>query len=245
MKLLSDPVAAIFRPGFWLHGGIAGAGIGILLCRDAVKRPLEMAAALGLVLPLFEAFSRLGCHSYGCCFGRTLTASEAHGASRPLLWRLVPVPATVYRGSAAAAVRARPELRGQALFPVQRISAVVYAMQFAAVAAMVWCGWMSVVAAGWMSVLLHAGVRLVTEQVRDDFRGDVGARVTATGVLAGAQMLAGAAGLVWGEKEAWGGDSVLVVDKEVLGCTAFAFMLGFTVYGYNFRRIGVWVDRKL
>lgn len=206
-----------------------------------------MVAALGLSLPLYEAFSRLGCHSYGCCFGRPLSAAETEGTARPLLWRLVPVAEVSYSGVGAAAVRARPGLRGRPLFPIQRISAVLYALQFVGLVVAVVGAGVDVAVAGWASLVLHAGVRLVTEGYREDFRGDVGALFTATGVLAGVQMVVGAAGLVAGAgaaPEDWGRGKGVGVEREVLGCAAFAFALGFVVYGYNFRRIGVWVDRK-
>lgn len=247
-KLLSDPLSAIFRPGFWLHGGIAGAGIGIVVSRESILRPLDMVTALGLSLPLYEAFSRLGCHSYGCCFGRPLRAAEADGMSVPLLWRLIPVAAARYSGGDAAVVRVRPELRGRLLFPVQRISAVMYALVFGGTVGAVVGGWVDVGVAGWVSLVLHAVVRLVTEGYREDFRGGVGA-FTATGALAGVQMVVGVAGLIAGEtgaRRGWdgGGGAGAGAVREVVGCAVFAFALGFSVYGYNFRRIGVWVDRK-
>lgn len=242
-QLLSNPLPTIFRPGFWLHGGIAGAGIGIVLSRESILRPLDMVTALGLSLPLYEAFSRLGCHSYGCCFGRPLSAAEAAGTEVPLLWRLVPVAAARYNGGSAAVVRARPELRGRLLFPIQRISAVMYLLVFGGTVGAVVGGWVGVGAAGWTSLVLHAAVRLVTEGYREDFRGDVGAAVTATGALAGVQMVAGAVGLVCGGTggavgRGWGG------GEAAVGCAVFAFVLGFAVYGYNFRRIGAWVDSR-
>lgn len=247
-KLLADPAAAVLRPGFWLHGGIAGAGVGVLLSRGSIQRPVDMVAALGVALPLFEAFSRTGCYSYGCCFGM---AAVSERGRRPLLWRVVRMPGVRYCGDGAAVVRVRPEMKGRLLVPAQSIAAVLYALQFAGVVAVLVGGWASVAVAGWGSLAAHAVIRIITERCRDDYRGGVaGGMGTVTGVLAGVQMAVGAAGMasVAGRESfalgGWDQVGAALAEREVLGCAAFAFALGFTVYGFNFRRIGVWVDRK-
>lgn len=218
-----------------------------------------MIAALGITLPLFETFSRLGCHSYGCCFGRRLSPSEISGTLRPFIWRFLPVPIAQYNSHAAAAVRLHPELRSKPLFPIQLISAALFALQFTGIMMLLLTGCMSITYAGWSSLVLHAVVRIITEQFRGDFRGDIGDRdggsITITSALAGVQVLIGSLGIavirngkaphLEGRFAQVGWDKVgsVLMDRNVFYCASFAFALGFTVYGYNFRKIGAWVDR--
>lgn len=65
---------ALFRidqGGLMFYGGIAGAGMALLLfARLRRERFLDLTDLLLTVLPLGHAFGRLGCFMHGCCHGR-------------------------------------------------------------------------------------------------------------------------------------------------------------------------------
>ena len=70
IKVFSNPLKSIFRPGFWLHGGVTFLIMSLYRNQSVMTNRLVFIDAAGLGFPLYEFFSRLGCHSYGCCFGK-------------------------------------------------------------------------------------------------------------------------------------------------------------------------------
>jgi prolipoprotein diacylglyceryltransferase len=153
-KLLKTPLKAILRPGFWLHGGLAFLLLAVFANRNVISHPLVFFDGVGLGFPLYEAFSRIGCHSYGCCFGKRVSEKSR-------LW-------TSYHDPSYAVNRIRPDLLGKRLFPVQLLSALFFFSQF-------WVLMMAPAMKPGMlfgaSLLFHSIIRLVTETFRDDPRG--------------------------------------------------------------------------
>ncbi|KAJ7075736.1 hypothetical protein B0H15DRAFT_649864 [Mycena belliarum] len=134
-RLRVQPLRTIFRPGFWLHGGLFGAGVGALVAQMAGYVPdfRLFAASLAVGLPVYEMFSRIGCHSYGCCYGCPVEPIQGLPSSprSRLLWRAFPYSAVTYDHPTDYAVtRAEPRLLRQPLIPIQLISATLFLLLF-------------------------------------------------------------------------------------------------------------------
>ncbi|MCM8823629.1 MAG: prolipoprotein diacylglyceryl transferase [Candidatus Omnitrophica bacterium] len=69
---LEEPLSFIFgRSGFVFYGGLISGIFGLWLLVKKFKLPfLKIADILVLYLPLGHFFGRLGCFSYGCCYGK-------------------------------------------------------------------------------------------------------------------------------------------------------------------------------
>lgn len=62
---------AILRTGFAFQGGLAGVGVGLLLAAWWLDLPpLLLCDAAAISLPAAHAIGRVGCLTYGCCYGR-------------------------------------------------------------------------------------------------------------------------------------------------------------------------------
>jgi hypothetical protein len=131
IAFLQIPRKVFFRPGFWFHGGIPGAGLGLVLAwkLGLVQDIEQVAAALCIGLSLYEAISRMGCYTYRCCFGRPIGTKykSPSAVHHTLLQIFVPV---VYTSPSAAVIRQSPGLRNIPLFPIQWVSAAVFSLQF-------------------------------------------------------------------------------------------------------------------
>lgn len=240
-RLLAHPFRTIFRPGFWLHGGLLGAAFGAVVAQQlgyVPSLPL-FAASLAVGLPLYETFSRIGCHTYGCCYGPRASASV-----HPL-WRLFPFPAATYDHLTDYAVtRLEPKLLGQPLVPIQLISAALFFLLFACVSLPL-AIYTTPQLAGAATLVCHAAVRLGTETCRADYRG--GGAVSATGKMAFVQA-AGAA--MWLAYVLCVGSSTVVeldlhdiLSVERWQTCAMAAVLGIVAYGVHVDEIGTWVPK--
>ena len=237
-KIAKAPVSSILRPGFWLHGGLIGAGSAIWYYRNVIPDTFLLVSSMGIALPLYEVFSRLGCASYGCCYGISMKSLKETPAI--MQWfRMTPV---VYNSPEAAVLRQNSSMKGIALFPVQTVSAVLYLLQFIFNITLLSIGWPTVCMIGNISFSMHAVLRLILEPYRADFRGG-GSGWTMTGVIAAVQMIGGLvltlqaeparkseASLEWGQ--------VSWFDIVLCGCIVFGFAS--LTYGYNYQRMGRW-----
>ncbi|CAK5272499.1 unnamed protein product [Mycena citricolor] len=246
-KLLARPIRTLLRPGFWLHGGMFGAAIGAAAADASGLVPdfARFGASLAVGLPLYEVFSRIGCHTYGCCYG----CRAVEEGSRSWLWCLLPFPAVRYsHPTDYAATRLDPRLLHVPLLPIQLISAALFLMLFAGVSVPLALH-ASPELAGAATVALHAAVRLVTETCRADDRGGNG-RVSTTGKLALAQGSIGlsAASYILFFREH--GPELLPAafvpwTAGTSDCRIYAslgaLLLGTLVYGVHVDQIGNWV----
>ncbi len=120
-------------------------------------------AAMSVAYALGEAIGRLGCISFGCCYGRPLAGAPGWVRRLFARWHFVfhgPTRKVAYAG----------HLEGEPVIPVQAITASVYA-----VAAL--CGtWLYLrghyAAALLVSMLTTQVWRVLSELLRADFRGD-------------------------------------------------------------------------
>ncbi len=157
---------------------VGGASfIGILLAPPAIVAATQLLAALGShdVLPLTpllaalsicyllgEGIGRLGCISYGCCYGKPVCQCSAK------LQQIIGRHGFVFTGTTRKAVY-EGRLAGQPLVPIQAITAIIYT-----VATIVCCGLFlngHYGAALIGSILIGQGWRVFSETLRADFRG--------------------------------------------------------------------------
>ena len=249
-QVFYHPLPTILRPGFWLHGGIAGAALAstYLYSVGAITDLLTVGGSLAVGLPLFEFFSRIGCHCYGCCYGKPYDPKEL-AESRRFWFVFLPV---VYRHpSSSALARTRPSCVGVPLIPIQLASAVAFLCLFLAVAVpFIVVFQLSVSAVGCIVLMGHTSIRLLTETYRSDYRGE-GVKAmgfSTTALLSLVQMVGAIWSLIWIWKgEATNTDTVLIAKslaqfgKPAYGVSFFSFLLGTMVYGIHQGEIGRWV----
>ena len=227
-----DP-CQILRPGFWWHGGLfgvlVGTFVGCKLANDALP-VLAVLDSFGLATPAFEIFNRVGCLSYGCCWGRVVPPGKetAHGI------RFCNPNSCIHRKKA--------ECRNEALYPVQVYAILLSLAQFSAMCAISTTqlsrngGFLFLLGMATSSI-----VRLICEHFRGDFRGF---GFSSTQAFALMQLLAafilpfllsrftedaGSATLT-GEK---GGDLPYNILSENFLCFAFTFGSAFVAYGVH------------
>ncbi|KAH8836014.1 Prolipo protein diacylglyceryl transferase-domain-containing protein [Flagelloscypha sp. PMI_526] len=158
------PLLVFLRPGFWLHGGIIGAAFGLFVASEGeLSQSIDLAAAFCIALPLYESISRIGCHSYGCCYGRPVGFNPS--------WVTKLFQPVVYTSSAAAAVRLNPTLLNKPLIPIQKISSLGFFLQFILNVILLAKTHLPLSVVAGISLTLHAAIRLWTERYRDDYRG--------------------------------------------------------------------------
>jgi prolipoprotein diacylglyceryltransferase len=248
VRLLSHPLPTIFRPGFWLHGGLFGAGIGAIISHQlgyVPSLPL-FAAGLAVGLPMYETFSRVGCHTYGCCYGPPATSGSGHA-----LWRLFPFPPAIYDHPTDYAVtRLEPKLLNQPLIPIQLISATLFFLLFACMSLLL-AVHTTPQLAGSVTLACHAAVRLITETCRADYRGARSGGISSTGKMALIQ--AAGSGLWLAYAVSWGAstpvqefklDLASMLARECLETCTMAALMGILAFGVHIDKIGTWVPKN-
>jgi prolipoprotein diacylglyceryltransferase len=270
--LFSHPMRTILRPGFWLHGGFMGAGFGAsVACAIGwidIHGVVRLASSLMVGLPLYEFWSRIGCHTYGCCYGIAAQAKQdcnprnEHSPSPPpsrsprpnfsLLWSLFPFPPVSYdHPTFFAATRIDPSLLGQPLVPIQLITSTISLLLFASVTVPILLSSQgSLESAGLVTFASHGLMRLVTERARADYRGGTvqGQLLTTTAKIAVVQLGMAMVLLHWAHNPYEVNHCVLSltttnVIKSLRAATqtsGFAFLLGTIVYGVHVGQAGRW-----
>jgi hypothetical protein len=252
-QLLAQPLRTIFRPGFWLHGGLFGAVVGGIISQRAGYVPhfLMFAASLAVGLPLYETFSRIGCHTYGCCYGCPVESIPGVPSSRRShsLWRMFPYAAVTYNHPTDYAVtRAEPKLCRQPLLPIQLISATLFFLLFAFISLPL-AAYGGLELAGAVTLAGHAAIRLATETCRADYRGSTRGWISTTGRMAIVQGSIAIAAVVY------------ILSKDTFHRTAFAdwshalddgrfhssvlaVAVGTIIYGVHIEEIGTWIPES-
>ncbi|KAF7354588.1 Phosphatidylglycerol--prolipoprotein diacylglyceryl transferase [Mycena sanguinolenta] len=249
LKLVKQPIRTVFRPGFWLHGGLFGAAVGGIISYyiGYVPNFTLFAASLAIGLPLYETFSRIGCHTYGCCYGCPVESMHRLSSPKPhSLWRMFPYAAVTYNHPRDYAVtRAEPKLLGQPLLPIQLISATIFFLLFAFVSLPL-AVYGSAEIAGAVTLAGHAAVRLVTETCRADYRGQSNGPISTTGRMAVLQGAIAVAAVVYillqdSFHPIGFADWSNVFDDGRLPSSVMAVAVGTVVYGLHVDEIGTWV----
>ncbi|ESK94891.1 hypothetical protein Moror_14058 [Moniliophthora roreri MCA 2997] len=235
------PISTCLRPGFWLHGGIAGAAVSssYLYHIGAIPSIDAFCGALAVGLPLYEFFSRIGCHCYGCCYGRPLTQEMKNDGKF-----LFVGPAIYSHPFMSALARAHPSWVGVPLLPIQLVSAVLFLVLFLFIAIpLVTLVQIPLASAGCIVLFGHSTIRLWTEKYRADYRGKQGVMsLSTTGVMAVLQPLASVLGIMWmnstkGLEQASG----VHLDGLHWPSILFSLGLGVLVYGGHRGKIGQWI----
>jgi len=157
-ELRKNPLRAILKPGFMLQGGIIGGATAMLIgsSMNGID-PLLLLDTAAFTMPLSEALGRLGCHLYGCCWGRPTRS----------------FPGLRYRDRDSKVLRCCPELHNVPLHAAPLYTAVVSLGLFIAFTMMLEMPRnLGVYAATYLCV--HPILRFGLEHFRDDDRGRFG-----------------------------------------------------------------------
>lgn len=123
---------------------------------------IPVLAAMSIAYTLGEGLGRLGCISFGCCYGKPL--KDCHW----LLRRLFARRNFIFQGATKKAVY-EGRLEGERLIPIQAITCVVYTCGALLGTMLFLAGCFS--EALLLTVVLTQSWRILSETVRADFRG--------------------------------------------------------------------------
>jgi phosphatidylglycerol:prolipoprotein diacylglycerol transferase len=231
-NLRERPLETLCRPGYTLHGGIFGGMTAILLIsRITGVNVLFYFDCAALALTIGEAIGRVGCHVYGCCWGR-------------------PTSGTIgirYTNPDASVLRNEPHLHGVKIHPTQLYTAIYAAVLFVLLLQLVPIrGFDGLLAA--LYGVLHSLGRVAIERLRQDNRGRIGARWTQTNLYSAILFVSGlailAAGALLPLTPTVGAIRWIDValDPRVVGPVALFGFFFFVAYGVGYKRVGVWVS---
>ncbi len=174
-ELFVRPIQTLLKPGYMLHGGVGGGALAIAIYAYATGTPvLALTDAWAFALPLGESIARIGCHVYGCCWGKPTTGSLGIRYTNP----------------DAKVVRCAPHLTGRRLYPAQLFGTGAYLGQFGIQLALL--GLIS--HQGMMTglyLVLHPIIRVLLERFRSDDRGKLFGPITHTNLYSLVQFAIG------------------------------------------------------
>jgi phosphatidylglycerol:prolipoprotein diacylglycerol transferase len=233
-RVLAEPLAALVRPGFFMHGGVAGGALAALAyCSWNGVEPLAWFDALAFCMPLGEALCRIGCYVYGCCWGRPSAGPFG----------------VCYTSPDAAVVREKAVHRGVRLHPAQLYATVAHGLQFAVFLALLPHKPFDGFFAG-LYLVTHPLLRLFLETFRDDHRGSIAGKLTHTQLYSYIQLLLGVVCLAVSMLRQRN-DAVVMGFADAVGAAlsepgVLASVLGGTLtvvlaFGVHFGRVGSWL----
>jgi phosphatidylglycerol:prolipoprotein diacylglycerol transferase len=233
-ELFRHPLATLIKPGYMLHGGVFGGAVAIAVFGLHSQIPvLALTDAFALALPLGEAIARLGCHVYGCCYGKP-TGSQFGIA---------------YTSKHAKVIRTAPHLHGVKIYPAQLFGFAAHMVLFALLV-----GLLPFVSHHGMLTgvyfLTHPILRLILERFRHDDRGFLTKTITHTNLYSVVQFTGGVFLLGWAGEIGTMVQSVSTVGTgSWLTFTGAALlMLHFAIaalaFGVHIDSVGSWVPRR-
>lgn len=232
-ELFRRPLQTLIKPGYMLHGGIAGGTIGLFAVSSITGVPFaRLLDAPALALPLGEAIARLGCYVYGCCWGRPTTSRFG----------------VRYTSKESKVVRCAPHLENVKIHPAQLYALVIYLAMFAAFYAILpyvpfdgfLCG---------LYLIGHSIVRYSLEYFRQDDRGRLWGRLTHTNLYS-ALMIVGGVALLWYGAMYGARPSIdlgirfvhVLTDTSLMPWIAlYGLVFGFA-YGVHYKKVGSWLS---
>ena len=232
-ELFRRPLATIVKPGYMLHGGIAGGVVALMMISSMTGIPfLRLLDAPALAVPLGEAIARLGCYVYGCCWGRPTTSRFG----------------VRYTSSDSKVVRCAPHLHNVKIHPAQLYALVVYLGMFAVMyASLPYLPFDGALAAGYF--IGHSAIRLSLEYFRQDDRGRLWGRLTHTNFYAGLMIAAGLLMLWYGSQYSVRVPLDLSVrfvhvlgDASVIPWIAMIGLVFGFAYGVHYKKVGSWIS---
>jgi hypothetical protein len=183
VAMVVEKKAHTFTVGGAVFVGVVAAPWVVLALNHTLGYPIPAGAALAALAVAYsfgEGLGRLACLSFGCCYGKRMTALS------PFLRRLFAGVSLSYYGSTKKIAYAG-EMEGEPVVPVQAITAIIY----------ICCGLAGLVlflqsrfaAAFLVTLAITQGWRFLSETLRDDYRG--------SGKISAYQFM-GAAGIIYG-----------------------------------------------
>jgi phosphatidylglycerol:prolipoprotein diacylglycerol transferase len=230
-SLFARPWETVIRPGYMLHGGIGG---GILACVWIARVTgidfFLYSDGAALALPLAEAIGRIGCHVYGCCWGRPTGGQVG----------------IRYTSKEASAIRNEPHLTGVKLHPVQIYSAMFALILFVVMLQLLpWRRFDGMLTAFYCTT--HPIGRVVFEQLRQDNRGRLWGRMTHTNLYSVLLFAWGTLIWIWrltlpntrlNLNAHW---SQIVTNPKVMESVVPFTIVFFFAYGVHYKIVGSWL----
>ena len=150
--------------------------LGLMIPPGAALAALAVAYAFG------EGLGRLACLSFGCCYGKRMTALP------PLLRRLFAGISLSFYGSTKKIAYAG-KMEGEPVAPVQAMTAIIYVCS--GLAGLVLFLQSCFAAAFLMTLVITQGWRFLSETLRDDYRG--GGKISAYQLMGAIAIIYGCA----------------------------------------------------
>jgi len=232
-ELFRRPLATIVKPGYMLHGGIAGGLVALFIVSNITGVPfLRLVDAPALAVPLGEAIARLGCYVYGCCWGRPTTSRFG----------------VRYTSSESKVVRCAPHLHNVKIHPAQLYALVVYLGMFAVMyAALPYVPFDGALTAAYF--IGHSAIRLSLEYFRQDDRGRLWGRLTHTNFYSGLMIASGLIVLWYGSQYSVKMPLDLSIrfvhiigDASVMPWIAMIGLVFGFAYGVHYKKVGSWIS---
>lgn len=232
-ELFRRPVQTIIKPGYMLHGGIAGGVVGLwMIAKILGISPLYLLDGAAFCMPLGEAIARLGCYVYGCCWGRPTNSSFG----------------IRYTSKESKVVRCAPHLENVKIHPAQLYALVVYLGLFAVFYALLPYAPFAGFLAG-LYLISHSLIRWSLEYFRQDDRGRLWGKLTHTNLYSIIAILGGFAFLAYG---ALAGPVVtpdlsyrlihFFSDMSLLPWVILIGMVFGAAYGVHYKKVGSWLS---
>ncbi len=233
-ELFRRPLQTLVKPGYMLHGGLAGGTVMLFVIASITGYPvLALLDAPAFAMPLGESIARLGCFVYGCCWGRPTTSRFG----------------VRYTSKQSKVVRCAPHLENVKIHPAQLYALVVYLGLFAVFYAILpylpFDGFLTAV-----YLIAHSLIRYSLEYFRQDDRGKLWGKLTHTNLYSGIMIVAGLGILAWG----YAGSPTfheldmsyrfvhLFGDMSILPWIAMCGLVFGAAYGVHYKKVGSWIS---
>ncbi len=186
---------------------------------------LPIMAAMAVAYTLGEGLGRLGCISFGCCYGKAI--DDCH----PLIRRLFSRTAFIFQGATKKAIY-EGKLDGRALVPIQAVTCIIYCLT--ALGASLLFLRNHAVAALVLSISVSQFWRILSETLRADFRGF--SRISAYQKMGAAAVVYVAALCLFFQKTALAGPDIVAGIRLlwhpgiIIGLQLF-WLIAFLVFG--------------
>ena len=236
-ELFRRPLATLIKPGYMLHGGIAGGTVGLIAVAYLANVPiLRVLDAPAFAMPLGEAIARLGCFVYGCCWGRP-TRSEFGSRF-----------GVRYTSKDSKVVRCAPHLENVKIHPAQLYALLAYLGMFAIFYAILPYMPFDGALAG-IYLITHSLVRYSLEYFRQDDRGRLWGKLTHTNLYSALMIVGGLVCLVYGYLfSVHSTPDMAMRFVHVLGngqifpwICLYGLVFGFA-YGVHYKKVGSWIS---
>ncbi len=236
-ELFRRPIATLIKPGYMLHGGVAGGVVGLYAVSVLSGVPLlRMMDAPAFAMPLGEAIARLGCFVYGCCWGRpTRSALGSRFGVR-------------YTSKDSKVLRAAPHLENVKIHPAQLYALVVYLGLFAVFYVILPYLPFDGALAG-IYLISHSVIRITLEYFRQDDRGRLWGKLTHTNLYSALMIMGGIACFYFGSTSGVAVSADMGIRLvHILGnsqifpwIALYGLVFGFA-YGVHYKKVGSWIQ---